>query len=109
MPTARQPIQPMLVERDEYGFWTHPGFPVWDEDATSEEVKAWFEQQGLTYLASEMEYEVDTDADPYFEGGDGSFAHWNPQTPAGEGWFILSIHDTECGPVCVWVREKTAA
>ncbi|EPV4612083.1 hypothetical protein ACV4SA_004811, partial [Escherichia coli] len=26
-----------------------------------------------------------------------------------EGWFIGSIHDTEDGPVCVWLRNKTEA
>ncbi|MED9131274.1 hypothetical protein RCM40_10780, partial [Escherichia marmotae] len=27
----------------------------------------------------------------------------------GEGWFIGSIHDTEDGPVCVWLRNKAEA
>ncbi|ENT2404518.1 hypothetical protein ACFEXN_005380, partial [Escherichia coli] len=25
------------------------------------------------------------------------------------GWFIGSIHDTEDGPVCVWLRNKAEA
>ncbi|MCV5421355.1 hypothetical protein OFN47_32105, partial [Escherichia coli] len=29
--------------------------------------------------------------------------------PEGEGWFVGSIHDTEDGPVCIWLREKVAA
>jgi len=28
--------------------------------------------------------------------------------PPGEGWFTGSIHDTEDGPVCVWLRPLTA-
>ncbi|HFO4767186.1 TPA: hypothetical protein ACHJ1G_005562, partial [Escherichia coli] len=27
----------------------------------------------------------------------------------GNGWFIGSIHDTEDGPVCVWLRNKAEA
>ncbi|HFO4393433.1 TPA: hypothetical protein ACHJWK_005297, partial [Escherichia coli] len=27
----------------------------------------------------------------------------------GDGWFIGSIHDTEDGPVCVWLRNKAEA
>jgi hypothetical protein len=30
---------------------------------------------------------------------------WQPSAPAGDGWFIGSIHDTEDGPVCIWLRE----
>ncbi|ENW8440524.1 hypothetical protein N5T03_28455, partial [Escherichia coli] len=26
-----------------------------------------------------------------------------------DGWFIGSIHDTEDGPVCVWLRNKAEA
>lgn len=32
-----------------------------------------------------------------------------PERPEGEGWFVGSIHDTEDGPVCIWLREKVAA
>ncbi len=36
-------------------------------------------------------------------------AVWEPERPEGEGWFVGSIHDTEDGPVCIWLREKVAA
>lgn len=36
-------------------------------------------------------------------------AAWEPERPEGEGWFVGSIHDTEDGPVCIWLREKVAA
>lgn len=36
----------------------------------------------------------------------GASSAWEPPRPEGEGWFVLSIHDTEdWGPVCVWVRH----
>ncbi|WRH15744.1 hypothetical protein GC087_24405 (plasmid) [Pantoea sp. JZ2] len=31
-----------------------------------------------------------------------------PVKPPGEGWFTGSIHDTDDGPVCVWLRPLTA-
>ncbi|EHL4600861.1 hypothetical protein MPC93_005083 [Salmonella enterica] len=27
----------------------------------------------------------------------------------GEGWFVGSIHDTEDGAVCIWLRNKGGA
>lgn len=32
---------------------------------------------------------------------------WEIQHPAEPGWFILSIHDAEDGPVCIWGRQVT--
>ncbi|WP_366557365.1 hypothetical protein [Pantoea rodasii] len=34
----------------------------------------------------------------------GNCGAWQPSGPAGEGWFTGSIHDTDDGPVCVWLR-----
>lgn len=98
-------IQAAPVKRDECGQWTHPDFPDWDEGATREEIRAWFADNNLVFQINEMEYEVDTDTDPYFNDGCGSFLHWEPAKPVGEGWFALSMHDTECGPVCIWAKS----
>lgn len=37
---------------------------------------------------------------------DADISAWEPERPEGDGWFIGSIHDTEDGPVCVWLRNK---
>jgi hypothetical protein len=37
------PIQPAEVVRDEYGFWTHPDYPEWDEGTTVKTVHDWYE------------------------------------------------------------------
>ncbi|HFY0714224.1 TPA: hypothetical protein ACIGWI_005050, partial [Escherichia coli] len=29
-----------------------------------------------------------------------------PEAPEGEGWFVGSIHDTEDGAVCIWLRQE---
>ncbi|EHS1468042.1 hypothetical protein KVU04_000898, partial [Salmonella enterica subsp. enterica serovar Typhimurium] len=30
---------------------------------------------------------------------------WQPEAPEGERWFVGSIHDTEDGEVCIWLRN----
>ncbi|MBI0992564.1 hypothetical protein HCI46_10105, partial [Escherichia coli] len=50
------------------------------------------------------------DEDDFNPDADGpDIAAWEPERPEGEGWFIGSIHDTEDGPVCVWMRNKVEA
>lgn len=96
-------IEQQEVVRDEMGFWTHPAWPCdGEEDAIH---KSWFPDNGLDLLVMTMES----------DGPEGLFETWNdeglcdctpwsPSKPAGDGWFIFSIHDTEDGPICVWVR-----
>jgi hypothetical protein len=43
----------------------------------------------------------------YFDNGDPSVAAWEPTPPKGEGWFTMSIHDTEDGPAWAWARRTT--
>ncbi|EJN3771908.1 hypothetical protein NVA45_004960, partial [Escherichia coli] len=46
------------------------------------------------------------DEDDFNPDADGpDIAAWEPERPEGEGWFIGSIHDTEDGPVCIWLRN----
>lgn len=101
-------IQPVPVERDSEGYWYHPDMPTFEEDQAAES-KAWIAQQGLILTKVEMEYEVDTDTDPYFQDGDGSCAHWEPSKPDGDDWFCLAISCTDDGPVCYWARRDAAA
>lgn len=52
---------------------------------------------------------MENDAPPHviaaWEKGIQDVSDWHPSAPEGEGWFMGSIHDTEDGPVCVWLRE----
>lgn len=41
-------------------------------------------------------------------GGDYDCTPWQPSIPVGDAWFTFSIHDTEDGPVCIWVRHRVA-
>ena len=94
---------PMPVTRDELGHWTHPAWPQdGDENAIP---KAWFANNGLEPFIVEFESDApEAQSEAYFEQGNPDCSAWQPSTPPGEGWFVFSIHDTEDGPVCVWVR-----
>ncbi|MFJ5378165.1 hypothetical protein ACIPSX_12545 [Pectobacterium sp. CHL-2024] len=61
---------------------------------------------GITELETDPSAEADAIRDRYFEAGDLNVSDWNPTPPAGDGWFVGSIHDTEDGPVCIWLREN---
>ncbi|WP_152413552.1 hypothetical protein [Pectobacterium wasabiae] len=106
-------ITALPVERDEYGFWTHPKYEEFCADRESiptVEFDEWMQNNGMDWGITELESDPATEADAirdrYFEAGDLNVSDWNPTPPAGDGWFVGSIHDTEDGPVCIWLREN---
>ncbi len=103
--TATVLIGPMLVERDADGWWSHPGIPDFNEDIEAH--KAWMAAQGLVTAHASLDSEGCTHPAyiAYYDEDSASVAGWSPETPAGEGWFTLSIHDTEDGPYWVWARS----
>lgn len=104
-------IQPMPVELDADGYWSHPGMPDLEEDST-DAFTVWMTAQGLEYQIDQLEYEDESNPAfiRYFDDGEGGPGpDWDPEKPEGDGWFTLSIHDTEDGPVWVWVRRATTA
>lgn len=100
-------IHAIPVERDADGYWVHPGAP---DTESSVEYTAWLDEQGLTYSIKYLESEDISHPVyvEYFDNNLTSVANWHPEAPKGEGWFTLSIHDTEEGPVWVWVRREAA-
>lgn len=102
-------IEQKQVARDESGFWTHPAWPRdGHEDAIE---KSWFSENGLELSIVEMESDGPEGLfETWADEGICDCTTWTPSNPHGDGWFIFSIHDTEDGPICVWVRQlKTAA
>jgi hypothetical protein len=73
-------IQAATIERDE-GYWTHPDFPEWDEGTK----KAEFER--------------------FYDDSDSDISDWSPVYEKA-GSFLLSIHDTEDGPVALFFAPK---
>lgn len=101
-------IQPMPLERDADGWWSHPGIPDFDEDINA--YRAWLEAQGLDIKYKLLEDEDDEHPvrTSYFRDDEIKVAAWTVEPPSGEGWFALSIHDSEDGPVWVWARRWLA-
>jgi hypothetical protein len=104
------------VARDTYGEWTHPALldlfargGEEREQVPADEWNAWKADHGIETDFNFMESELDPDHPAcirYFEEGDPVFVGWEPESP-GEEWHLLSIHDTEDGPVAVWYRATT--
>lgn len=72
------------------------------EYISTEEFNTWMEENNLQYVLRFRD-EGCTDLDAC----DADISAWEPERPEGDGWFIGSIHDTEDGLVCVWLRNKT--
>lgn len=103
-------IQPAEVVRDEYGFWTHPDYPEWDECTLTETINGWFEEQGIKCVSVLFEDDAPEELqDAWLVNGEALYEKWEPTAPKGDGWFVLSIHDTESGPVCIWGRREASA
>lgn len=100
-------IRREIVRRDDMGFWTHTAWPQdGDENAIQ---KGWFADNGLEYYMVEMESDGPEELNQqWLDSGLIDCTPWEPSAPPGDGWFVFSIHDTEDGPVCVWVRHKVS-
>jgi len=102
MPEEIVLIQSLPVERDETGCWTHPAWPSTEDELIP---YAWFTDRGLEVRERNFEDDAPDELQAaWFASGIADCTAWAPTRPAGDGWFIFSIHDTEDGPVCVWVR-----
>lgn len=103
-----QQIKPMEPQRDRDGYWTHPDVP---EIETTEQFNAWQAEQGFQCSVVMLDGDDGVGSEDaqkrYFEEGDTDILCWQPSKPDGEGWFIVSIHDTEDGPACLWIRYPT--
>ncbi|EAZ56239.1 TPA: hypothetical protein L5E77_002639 [Pseudomonas aeruginosa] len=95
-------IQAHLVERDQFGFWTHPNYPDLADNCSSSEAQETLRRLGLELQNVFME----SDAPRLYDSArsDQQYSEWIPTRPEGAGWFVLSIHDTDNGPVCQYVR-----
>lgn len=95
-------IQPIEMQRDTYGYWTHPDYLAFydgREYIPNDEFNSWMESQGLEWS---VEYRDEEMSVPDIDGAD--ISNWNPKSPAGDGWFVGSIHDSDDGAVCIWLR-----
>lgn len=98
-------IQPAPVVRDENGMFWHPDLPELDE-GDSDKYKQWIADQGLSVKMVSIESADDEISERYFNSDEPDCTYWEPDRPEGEGWFCLSISDTDDGPVCWWARRE---
>jgi len=99
-------IKPLEVQRDHYGYWSHPDYLAFcdgREFIPTAEFDQWMSEHGLQW---KVEYRDEDMIDPTVDGCD--ISGWQPERPEGEGWFVGSIHDTEVGAVCIWLRAGKA-
>ncbi|NWB47084.1 hypothetical protein [Pseudomonas gingeri] len=105
MPEKTVLIQPVPVVRDENGMFWHPDLPPFDE-GDEEKSKQWIAAHGLAVTMCHLENADEAISDRYFESDEPDCSYWEPERPEGEGWFCLSINDTDDGPVCWWARRE---
>ncbi|MBK5416398.1 hypothetical protein [Pseudomonas sp. TH31] len=102
MPEETVLIQPQPIHRDDTGCWTHPAWPSTDDELIP---YAWFTERGLEVRERNFEGDAPEELQAaWFASGIANCSAWEPTPPAGDGWLIFSIHDTEDGPICIWVR-----
>ncbi|OCH31806.1 hypothetical protein A6E13_16415 [Aliivibrio fischeri] len=99
-------INAVEVERDENGFWTHPHFPNLGE--LWKPYKDWAEENNIKFANVWFECDASEELEErFYEKEDGSaITEWQPTKPADNA-FLLSIHDTEDGPVAIWALPTT--
>lgn len=98
-------LSPPPVVRDEAGYWTNPALPTTDE---SIRMRPLAEALGLELTWVDAEDQVDEATMESFSAT-GAICAWTPTPPAGEGWVPLSIHDTDDGPVAMYVRRPLSS
>lgn len=101
-------IQHEVVRRDGDGFWSHSLYMAEiDGEPTSQQCDDWFRTQRLECAVISME--ADLSCEDYdriqADNDDYGCVGWEPSHPKSPGWFVLSIHDTEDGPVCIYGRR----
>lgn len=98
-------IKPQEINRCEHGFWTHADFPDFDgaEHPTDYQIDKWLSDNNINFRVFWFESDAEESLlDRYFDDGDlSACAEWNPVCDS-YGAFLISIHDTEDGPVAIF-------
>nr|WP_314523645.1 hypothetical protein [uncultured Acinetobacter sp.] len=107
-------LQPVEVIRDEDGFFAHPQYSKAldeilgnPEYPTEQEWEDFKKSLGIEIFRTWLDGDANQDViDRYFNGNIEACADWNPSYPSVKGdWFIVSIHDTEDGAICLWAKN----
>ena len=97
-------IKPETVNRDSSGYWVHSQFPSWEEGTTKEDIDAWCNDNNVKFHTVWFEHDAPEMAHHnYYDLGHDSCVGWEPASPV-PGAFCFSIHDTEDGPVALFLE-----
>ena len=100
-------LAPRQIVRDEDGWLTHSDFPICDEDVRADKLLEAFRIEAAFVS---MEDDVSHEAyEEYYESGAPDCSSWTPTPPAGNGWVLLEIYDTEDGPYAMFGRDAYTA
>lgn len=99
-------IIPVAAERDALGYWTHPSL-VRSGCETTAHLTHWLKTHRLACFVMLM---CDEDPEAYLaelaRGQETPCARdWHVMPPDNDGWFIGSIHASQNGTVCYWLRQ----
>lgn len=103
-------ISPVKIKLNENGYGSHPDYPCWSSDTATCLINEWFTFNGISssivYLEDDASEELSRRV---FSDGIIDIREWKP-TPPADNAFLLSIHDTESGPVAIFAlpNEVTA-
>lgn len=106
-------LTPEIVNRNQDGDWTHSELLKFGGDREcipKREWDEWCRVQGIETVIRSMESELEEDHPAFmrhFDDCEPGSVGWDPEPPGPE-WHMLSIHDTEDGPVVIWYREATS-
>ncbi|MBD8170297.1 hypothetical protein [Erwinia persicina] len=92
-------------QRSRDGYWTHPHYFTPAEDTERPgEFNDWLIKHGLEFSIRWMRGEAPPELILTCLPDNGNVSRWQPVPPPGSGWFIGSLHNTEQGAVCIWLR-----
>lgn len=95
-----------VVRTAAYGDWFHPELPYFDE-GDEDLLREWLRQQQLELRFVMLEDDDMPEAQAYWDGKNPSLSFWSPEPPAGTGWFLLWLCDTENGGCAAFARRFT--
>ncbi|MDX6917854.1 hypothetical protein R9X49_22410 [Pectobacterium carotovorum] len=104
-------IVPVLPVRDKDGCWRHPDrltTPFDEIGGTAEQYAEWYGARGMETKFTYMS-DVFCEGCAYGESAEFPALHWNPEPPAGSGWILTMIFDTEDAVCAEWIRYTDRA
>lgn len=89
--------------RDEDGMCVHSALMQTDDEAN---VLLLLAAYGIRGALVGMEDDAPALYEAYSESGNADCSAWTPTPPAGDGWLLLGVWDTEDGPYALFGREE---